>query len=406
MSSKRAISIKEFNRKFVQFTKATQKSVKGDEKTKYITGPIAYNFGAADKPVLNEFLIDLCPLKARGIDSKQKNDGSKPPKPIPGVFEHSVMVLYDQNVQEQKECFEMWHALYKDSCDFVSTCPEDFNKSKFSYEDAFDKGFKPPCNYPADKTTKKLDKTRSPAHWLKCYERKTPFGNERTLFSGLDGKPVPWEKLRNVDMTFVPRMHVKSLYGNGNNISIQIEMRSAVIIDIKARNTQNDQTDVIESLLKSNPELLDKVSKQLEGLTLNSTVSTASSDKQEPKKEEPKNDVLSLQSETKSKDVVQTQQFSGSSGTGQYPSNQVNNMQPMQYNIPQQPQQPQQMMNQQQMMNPQQFGGYQMPQQQMMQPYQPNTFQNGGTAPIVGQPLVTNLGAQMPNIPMMPKTQS
>jgi len=413
MTSKKAINFKEYNEKCVQFVKAAEKTVKGDEKQKYIISTIGYNFGTVDKPIFNEFLIDFPPLKARGIDSKAKtNPVTK--QPIPGVQDHTVFVMYNQHVPDEKACFEMLHSIHKVACDFVASCPKDFRKQNFSYAQANDMGFKPPCNYPMDKKTNELDKTRSPAHWLKCYERTTPFGKERTLFSGLDGKPIPWEKLRSVEMTFIPRMHVKSIYC-GSTISLQIEMRSAVITDIVARNSQNEQTDVIEDIIKNNPSLLEKVSKQLESLSLNA--SSTAADKPEPKKEEPKHDVLSLTSGEPKKD---SQQFSSGSGTGQqYPGNQQiqpgNNMQQIQqYNIPQQqyniPQQGQQFggyqIPQQQMMNPQQIMGQQG--QQPMQPYQPNNFQNGGTAPIVNQPLITNLGGQMPNIPVMPngKAQS
>lgn len=251
----------------VVVAKPTEKTVK-DMNQKYKSAPLGYNTGTDAVSVVEEFLLDGPKMISGGIQTKQKVGTDK--KPIPGAFEHSMMVVYTQSDPELKKFADVLTEVYKTCTKVVEASSVDFLKPGFQAAHATVMGFKNPVYWPVDKTTAKPIIGKSPSQWLKLYERKSMGSVEQTLFTDPSNKKIEWSKLRNVEMSFYPRLHVKSLYANGLLISMQMELRSAIVVGIRARNSQNDQKSMMAEINKMDPSLANTVAEQLKALTLGS----------------------------------------------------------------------------------------------------------------------------------------
>jgi hypothetical protein len=131
-------------------------------------------------------------------------------------------------------------------------------------------GFKKPVHVPWDPVAQAPMEGRAPTAFYKLFSRgKSPFV-EQTIFTGLDNKPIPWTMLQNVEMKFIPLLHFKRIYvgGGGKNISLQIEMLSAVVTYIKGRGTSSNQQATITRLQELRPDLGDQVSAQVAKLKM------------------------------------------------------------------------------------------------------------------------------------------
>jgi hypothetical protein len=128
-------------------------------------------------------------------------------------------------------------------------------------------GLKNPIYRARDEVTGEVIQGRAPSMFLKLFSRGKAPMVEQTLFTGLDGKPIPWALMAGVEMKFIPLIHVKRIYVGGGKASIQMEVVSAIVTSIRARNTTTRQLGTIQRLQQARPELADTVAAQLAKLT-------------------------------------------------------------------------------------------------------------------------------------------
>jgi hypothetical protein len=129
-------------------------------------------------------------------------------------------------------------------------------------------GLKNPVYRARDQVTGEIVQGRAPSMFLKLFSRGTGVLAEQTLFTGPTGKPIPWTLLQGVEMKFIPLIHVKRIYVGGGKGSIQMEVVSAVVTSVRARNTSTRQLQTIHDLNMANPALADTVAAQLAKLTI------------------------------------------------------------------------------------------------------------------------------------------
>jgi len=233
-------------------------------QTYYII-PLMYNFALTiegDRK-LNDFLYEGCEMESPyGITCNEGQSGRK---------EYSVMCKFDLNDAENVRFIEStnqihWgcaHILH--SMKGVVKLPH-FNKDNPEMIEGT--GLKNPIFRPRDPTTSEVIQGRAPSMYLKLFNRGKPPMVEQTLFTGLDGKPIPWALLQGVEMKFFPLILVKRIYIGGGKASIQMEVQSAIVTFIRARNTSTRQMTTIQRLQQARPALQDTVSAQLAKLTL------------------------------------------------------------------------------------------------------------------------------------------
>jgi hypothetical protein len=226
----------------------------------YYQIPLMYNFGTPENRILNDFLFEGCEMDTQfGIQSKPGQSGR---------LEHSVMCRFDANNAEHNRFIESMNQLHGGCAFILQQMKGAVKLYNFNAQMAEATGLKNPIYRARDEVTGEVVQGRAPSMFLKLFSRGKPPMTEETLFTGLDGKPIPWALMRNVEMKFIPLIHIKRLYVGGGKASIQMEVVSAVVTSIRARNSTTRQLTTIHRLQQARPELPDMVAAQLAKLTI------------------------------------------------------------------------------------------------------------------------------------------
>jgi hypothetical protein len=225
----------------------------------YYQIPLMYNFGTTDNRILNDFLFEGCEMDTHfGIQSKPGQSGR---------VEHSVMCRFDGNNTEHNRFIESVGQIHAGCAYIISQMKGAVKLYNFNAQMAEATGLKNPIYRARDEVTGEVIQGRAPSMFLKLFSRGKPPMLEQTLFTGLDGKPISWALMQGVEMKFIPLIHVKRIYVGGGKASIQMEVVSAVVTSIRARNTTSRQLGTIQRLQQARPELADSVAAQLSKLT-------------------------------------------------------------------------------------------------------------------------------------------
>jgi hypothetical protein len=218
-----------------------------------------YDMGKDGRRALNDFLLEGCEMEsAFGIQSKAAAGGRT---------EHSIMTRFDPNNEEHTRFLETMSQIHSGACYIVSQFKGPLKMFDFNAA-APGQTFKSPVYRPRDELTGEYIQGRSPSMFWKLFVRGKPPMVEQTLFTGLDSKPIRWEYLQGVEMKFIPLIHVKNIYVGGGKCSLQMEVVSAIVTSVRARNTTTRQTATIDRLRAARPELVDQVAGQLAKLTM------------------------------------------------------------------------------------------------------------------------------------------
>lgn len=222
--------------------------------------PLLYNFGTSDNRVLNEFLFEGCEMHSPyGVQSKPGQSGR---------VEHSIMCRFDGNNFNDNKFIESIGQLHG-ACGYILHQMKGAVKLyNFNKDMAEATGLKNPIYRARDEMTGEIIQGRAPSMFLKLFSRGKPPMVEQTLFTDLNEKPIPWNLLQGVELKFIPLIHIKRIYVGGGKASIQMEVVSAIVTSIHARNTTTRQMTTLHHLKESRPDLPDLVSAQLAKIAL------------------------------------------------------------------------------------------------------------------------------------------
>lgn len=238
---------------------------KPNETINYNEIKLHYNYGTAEDPVVSDLFLELPPVQATGIRLKEEDAVGKK-----GAYQkqnYSMMITFDladNNARnENQKALEALDALHSTCCHILGSCK---GKVKMHDFDPTRPGgmFKHPVYFPRDEVTGEKLKGRSPNIWTKLHTYK----NNRTLFTDLDGLPVEWELLKDVDITFVPLLHFEKIY-IGSKASLQVYLASAIVLKITKVGTETRQTPTLAKMKqKYGEKLVDSVSAQIAELRM------------------------------------------------------------------------------------------------------------------------------------------
>lgn len=227
------------------------------EKQSYHQIVLKYTYVFFDKKIVDEFYFEFCEVESKlGLMTKTNAQGRP---------EHSILIKFDISDSEQIRLIDALNRVHVGCANFVNQYKGIIKLHHFNLQ-APDALFKNPIYYARDKMTGELLPGRAPSMYLKAFTRGQPPYGEQTLFTGLDGKPIPWVLLRSVEMKFIPLVHIKNIYC-GSKASLQMEIISAVVTKIIPRGTTSKQTSTIQALQRSRPELADSLAAQLAKIT-------------------------------------------------------------------------------------------------------------------------------------------
>lgn len=244
-------------------TKAEQKPIPGtgpqanppSPPSFYNIIPLMYNTGTAENPILSDLQLEGCELVSTlGIQAKPGQQGR---------MDYSILAKFDLNNQDHLRMVECLNDLFEGCAYILETIKGTVKMFNFKASMAEATGLKHPVYKPRDEVTGDVIPGRAPSIYFKLFKRGKPPVMEQTLFTDLEGNPIPWELLEGVELKFIPLLHVKRMYVGGGKASIQMEMLSAVVTSVKARGTFTNQTDTINRLRKARPDLQESVAAQL-----------------------------------------------------------------------------------------------------------------------------------------------
>lgn len=239
--------------------------------TNYYQIQLLYNYSVNESnKILQDFMLEGCEMEtSTGIQSRpaqSQQTATGQANNAPPRMEHSIMCKFDPGNADHNKFIETM-SLVHGGCAFILSQYKGMVKMLDYNAQTPENGLKHPIYRARDETTGELLQGRAPSMFFKLFTRGKPPMVEQTLFTDLNMKPIPWSLLEGVEMKFIPLIHVKRIYIGGGKASLQMEVVSAIVTSLRARNTATRQSSTIERLKLERPELTDIISGQIAKLT-------------------------------------------------------------------------------------------------------------------------------------------
>ncbi len=213
------------------------------QKIEFENMALFYNYGTEKDMVVTDFYMELPPIKARGIrtkdEPKKNREGEEYIK-----SSHSQMLLFELSDPDSMEAIEALNKVHTKCCELLSTTAW-AKKNDFICERPGGM-FKNPVYWPRDKTTQEIQKGKNPNLWVKMKG-----GYEKPLYTTIDSEGnvevIDWALLRNVDIKMIPLLHIERTF-IGNKATLQIFLQSAIVLAITESNSTSRQVSTIDRL--------------------------------------------------------------------------------------------------------------------------------------------------------------
>lgn len=184
-------------------------------QNKYCTIPLLYKYNINNKDVLRSFLLEACQLNSKmGISKYDDFPDARP----------TIGCQFDLDNPEHTRFIDTINEVYTGCTHILGQMKG--NAQMFAFNPRLPEvtGFRSPLYKPRDHITR-LELPGAPSIYFKL--------NAQTLFVDITGRIIPHELLTKTEMTFIPLLHVKSIYVKGF-ASLQMTIQSAVVTSIKA----------------------------------------------------------------------------------------------------------------------------------------------------------------------------
>lgn len=250
----------------VQAIEPKQKSFETAQgKQTYNEIPIQYNYGSDENPIIDSCFFEFPIVSTNGgIVCKKEEKKSRNPGDPPYMKEsYSMMFVFDLQDNDCVKCLSKLDELHRGVARAIFPYKTKIGLPYFDPNNPQATGLKNPVYYKMDELTNEPVKGRNPSIWVKMNHWK----NNKTLFTDLNGNPIDWSLLYDVEAKMIPLIHVEKVY-SGATTSIQMKMVSAVITDIAPLNTRSRQVNTLERLKQKYSGLADTVASQLAQLRM------------------------------------------------------------------------------------------------------------------------------------------
>lgn len=235
------------------------------ETINYNNIKLHYNYGTAEDPIISDFLLELPECTTTGI--RYKDETKQGPEGPYTKRTASMMIRFDLDNPKLKsdlqKALESLDGVHRGTSEILGRFK---GKVKLFSFDPKNPGetFKSPVYWPRDPNSGEKILGKNPNLWVNLKTMKT----NKTLFTGLDGKPVDWKLLENVDITFVPLLHFEKIFV-GKVVSMKAQLVSAVLLRVSESNTQTRQQDTLQKLKdKYGAGMQDEIEQQLAQLRM------------------------------------------------------------------------------------------------------------------------------------------
>jgi len=225
---------------------------------------LLYNLGSSECPDFDEFQMELCEFTSSvGITQKEsvQDDGKT-------RIDESILVKFDTYDSEHLECMETLDNLHTKLAQIIGEVKGPIKKFDYKTTDPVTSGFKKLVYYSRDETTGEIISGRAPSMFLKLFSWGTGDTATTTIFVDMDNKPIDKKLLSGVELKFIPLLQIRRVR-SAASFSVNMEIKSAIVTSVKARNTESSQFATIQALKNNRPELKNQVASQVAKLTAN-----------------------------------------------------------------------------------------------------------------------------------------
>ncbi len=253
MSGENFVKYFNFNRKYLSGQKPVHKNWSKEENGKTSQGdyhnlPLSYNYGTDEAKMLDGFYLELCNVKIRGIAD-----------PTPKYRDYSCMAVFDISKERVKRCVDV---IFKDVYgqiiiiidqygDFMKDIPKTIKENPGA-------SVKQLIYWP--KNGRDIIDGKNPSQFFKLVNSF----NIKTLFTGVDGKNIPWGMLKDATFEGLPLIHYSHVYSSGTGkLSPQFKMVSMVVTSVVMSGTISRQLSTVDDIKQQNPELVKKLAQDI-----------------------------------------------------------------------------------------------------------------------------------------------
>jgi hypothetical protein len=225
---------------------------------------LLYNLGSKEAPDFDDFEMELCEFTSSvGITAKESemDDGKT-------RIDESILVKFDMFDEEHQECMEALESLHTRLAEMIGDVKGLIKKFDYKATDPVTSGFKKLIYFQRDEVTGDVIPGRAPSMFLKLFSWGTGDTATSTMFVDMDNKPIDKKLLSGVELKFIPLLQIRRVR-SAASITVNMEIKSAIVTSVKARNTESSQFSTLQALKDARPDLKNQVSSQLAKLTAN-----------------------------------------------------------------------------------------------------------------------------------------
>jgi hypothetical protein len=237
----------------------------GKETIKYHEQKLFYNYGTEQEPIIQDVLIEGPLMKASGI--RIKDEGIKTSKKGDEYqkISYSMMLVFDladsKTREESNKSLEIFKEAYLGCAKVLTPYKGKVGLHHFDAEHP-EASLKDFVYWPRDNNGD-IVKGKNPNIWVNFKS----YGSHKTLITDLNGKPVDWALLKDVDLEIVPLFHIESNFV-GTTKKVKVNLKSGIVIKIVPIASETCQNSTLEKYKSKYGQLEDEVESQLANLRL------------------------------------------------------------------------------------------------------------------------------------------
>lgn len=227
-----------------------------DPIVKYFEIPLRFE---AEENIKDVFNLEFPMVTCAGIVERREADGR---------INYSVQVRFPLDVPEVKKFVDKWNnVLYPRLCQIIVDSKRHLGTTPLSVTmDTIIMIFKNPMYYPIDKLSGERIPGRDPSMFIKLFSYND--GKYRTNFFDIEKEVMEWKSMSgDVTVDFAPIVQLKKIYFGGGKLSLQMEMREALVTAIRKQRVESSQSELVDKFVKANPNAIKDWHDQIAFLT-------------------------------------------------------------------------------------------------------------------------------------------
>ena len=181
----------------------------------------------------DELIFEGCPVTSPFGLQEQRTGGPDNVK-----FTYSIYCKFNLSTESDCKFIDTMMTIYNKCALNIDDNKRTLKMHHFSSKHAEQTGFTNPLYYPTDRNTGARIVGRNPSIYWKLNQK-----DEQTIFYDNNNKFVPWHTLEYMEMKIIPTIHIKCVFIGYGRASLQIDLVSAKIVEMRPCNSLSKQLD-------------------------------------------------------------------------------------------------------------------------------------------------------------------